>query len=273
MNLKRLALFCFTLCTSFCRAFSCVDKYIKFPNDKDYYTIDYNTRNAQTQNDQMNLVLDQTYGGTRLSLKEKLNYGRVKATLRVARGSNVISAFILMADNGDEIDFEWVGKDEKIIQSNFFYKGKKVYDVNALMHVTKRDLTQTFNSYEINWTPDYYEWIYNGVILRRLNRNSTLFYPDSPSYVQIGIWNASRSSWAGQGIDWSKAPFVVSIKDISVTCFGNTQPSHPSAVLPNSTSNRSITTTGTEASKTNKIECYNTIVFMLAFLFTLMFIF
>lgn len=50
-------------------------------------------------------------------------YGNVKATLKSSRGKGVVTAFILLSDVKDEIDFEFVGADLKTAQSNFYYQG------------------------------------------------------------------------------------------------------------------------------------------------------
>ena len=50
-------------------------------------------------------------------------YGKVSAQLKTARGSGVVSAFILLSDNKDEIDFEFIGTDLQTAQSNFYWQG------------------------------------------------------------------------------------------------------------------------------------------------------
>ena len=182
-------------------------------------TVDYNSANVQVKDGVLNLILNKEIGGTRLSVDQLFHYGTVDATLEIAAGSNVITAFILMADNGDEIDFEFVGKDTNVIQTNYFYKGKPIYDIRAVYYGVNRDLSSTFNKYTINWTPEYYEWRINGRTLRKLFKNETIEYPESPSKIQIGIWNADPSKWAGSGINWNDAPFTVRVSSIKVTCY------------------------------------------------------
>ena len=81
--------------------------------------------------------MDKSSGGTRISSRSNLLYGTVESRFKIPSGSNIVSSFILMADNGDEIDFEFVGKDSDLIQTNYFYQGKKVFDVNAKMYKVK----------------------------------------------------------------------------------------------------------------------------------------
>lgn len=61
--------------------------------------------------------------GTLLATTNYVWYGNVKATLKSSRGKGVVTAFILLSDVKDEIDFEFVGADLKTAQSNFYYQG------------------------------------------------------------------------------------------------------------------------------------------------------
>ena len=61
--------------------------------------------------------------GTLLASTTYIWYGKVTAKMKSSRGQGVVSAFILLSDNKDEIDFEFVGADLKTAQSNFYYQG------------------------------------------------------------------------------------------------------------------------------------------------------
>jgi beta-glucanase (GH16 family) len=200
---------------------------------------DYNSKNIQQQNGLLNLLLTNPEGGTRLSIRDTLHYGKVEVKMRIASGLNVVSSFILMADNKDEIDFEFVQNTlnkTNVIQTNYFYRGIPIFDKNAKMYKTRNPLANFYHTYTINWTPDRYEWSFNGNLLRTLYKNTTKNYPDSPSKVQFGIWAANPSSWAGPGINWSSDPFVLSIESISVSCNKNTPdlPTSSTSVVPTS---------------------------------------
>jgi beta-glucanase (GH16 family) len=200
----------------------CVDEYWAFNGSSQVpagLTVDYNSANVQVKDGVLNLILNKKLGGTRISVDQLFYYGTVEATMEIAAGSNVITAFILMAENGDEIDFEFVGKDKNIIQTNYFYQGKPIYNIHAVNYAVNRDLTTTFHKYTIHWTPEYYEWRINGRTLRKMFKNETIEYPESPSKIQIGIWNANPSKWAGDGINWKDEPFIVRVNSIKLTCY------------------------------------------------------
>ena len=61
--------------------------------------------------------------GTVLASTNYVWYGKVSATMTTSQGAGVVTAFILMSDVKDEIDFESVGADVDNIQSNFFALG------------------------------------------------------------------------------------------------------------------------------------------------------
>lgn len=203
-----------------------------------YLNVDYNSDNVIYKNGVASLQLIKNKGGTRISLKDQLQYGKVDVKMKVAKGSNVVSSFILLAKNGDEIDFEFVqnstdgrgtlpknvgdGRGTDLIQTNYFYRGVPIYDKNAKMYRATTPLSNKFHTYTIKWDPQYYEWYFDNRLLRRLYKNTTKNYPDTLSNVQFGIWEAPPSSWAGDGIKWNESPFNFDISSIKIECPYNT---------------------------------------------------
>lgn len=61
--------------------------------------------------------------GTLLASTHYVWYGRISATLTTSRGAGVVTAFIMMSDVQDEIDFEFVGVDIEHAQSNYYFQG------------------------------------------------------------------------------------------------------------------------------------------------------
>ena len=211
---------------------------------------DYNSNNIRQQSGFINLFLtksnDNKSQGTRLSIGNVLRYGNVDVKMRVSNGKNVVSSFILMGGNKDEIDFEFVQNSNNktnIIQTNYFYQGNPVFDKNAKMYRNSKPLADFYNTYTINWTPDYYEWRFNNNTLRRLYKNQTQNYPDDTSKIQFGIWEAKPSSWAGPGIDWKEQPFVLSIESIRVSCFDTTSNNTTTSTTTSTTLDTATSTT------------------------------
>ena len=65
----------------------------------------------------------QSASGTLLASTSYVWYGKVTANLTSSRGAGVVSAFILLSDVKDEIDFEFVGTDLSHVQSNYYFQG------------------------------------------------------------------------------------------------------------------------------------------------------
>lgn len=54
--------------------------------------------------------------GPTLNATTYIRYGKVSANIKSASLGGAVTAFILMADGGDEIDFEFLGGDTKHVQ-------------------------------------------------------------------------------------------------------------------------------------------------------------
>lgn len=61
--------------------------------------------------------------GTVMASSVYVWYGKITAKLRTSRGQGVVSAFILLSDMKDEIDFEWIGVDLDVTQTNYYFQG------------------------------------------------------------------------------------------------------------------------------------------------------
>ena len=183
--------------------------------------IDYNTANVREENGLLNMYLTQDTGGCGITYGSPIH---INVFMKASEGNNVVTAFYLKAENGDEVDFEMVRNRtnlNRVIQTVFYYRGVPLYEVNAQYFIANNTLSQNYNKYTIVWKPDYYEWKFNDILLRRTTRNETDTYPDSLSSIKITVWEAKPSRWAGPGINWNQQPFVLSIKSIEVVCYNN----------------------------------------------------
>ena len=61
--------------------------------------------------------------GTLLASTSYVWYGKITAQLKTSRGQGVVTAFVLMSDVQDEIDFEFVGVELETAQSNYYFQG------------------------------------------------------------------------------------------------------------------------------------------------------
>lgn len=75
------------------------------------------------QNEAILLTMAADTVGTLLSSTRYVWYGKISATMTSSQGAGVVTAFILMSDVHDEIDFEFVGTDVQTVQSNYYWQG------------------------------------------------------------------------------------------------------------------------------------------------------
>ncbi|ODQ49965.1 concanavalin A-like lectin/glucanase, partial [Saitoella complicata NRRL Y-17804] len=160
-------------------------------------------------------------------------YGNVKATIKPAAGTGIVSSFILLSDVLDEIDWEWCGGDDYHSQSNFFWQADTSTGwTRGGMHDIGNSISD-YHTFEIDWTPERIEWIVDGVVYRTLTSASctvgnTVEFPQTPSQIKIGNWaggdpdNAEGTiEWAGGVTDYAGAPFTMYIKDLTVVDYSS----------------------------------------------------
>jgi len=175
--------------------------------------------------------------GTLLASSTYMWYGNVKATFKTSRGQGVVTAFILLSDVKDEIDYEFVGADLSSAQSNYYFQGIPDYD-NEL-NISLSDTFNNYHTYEIDWTPDSITWLVDGQVGRTKKRSDTWNatsnqwdFPQTPARVQLSLWPAGLSSngqgtvdWAGGLVDWNSADvqnngyYYATFQSVTISCF------------------------------------------------------
>lgn len=94
-------------------------------NSTGYDWVSSGTPAPYPQNDPNSILLTMPKDsvGTLLSSTSYVWYGKITATLKTSRTQGVVTAFILMSDVKDEVDWEFVGADLTQAQSNFYFHG------------------------------------------------------------------------------------------------------------------------------------------------------
>ncbi|MCJ1272890.1 hypothetical protein MMC21_000679 [Puttea exsequens] len=182
----------------------------------------------------------QSASGTLLASTHYVWYGKISATMKSSRGRGVVSAFILLSDVKDEIDFEFVGTDLDTAQSNFYFQGITNYMQEKNLSVSSGgDTFSAWHTYEIDWQPDTLTWSVDGDVLRTLNKKDTFnktdnqyHYPQTPARVELSLWPAGIQkngegtvNWAGGLIDWTAQDpktngyYYAMYSDVNVECY------------------------------------------------------
>lgn len=216
-----------------------MDKYLGDPTTADWVLSDGST--VLPYQDNMLLTMPANSSGTVLASTVYMWYGNVKATLKSSRGAGVVSAFILLSDVKDEIDFEFIGADLSTVQTNYYFQAVPVY-TNVQNITDLSDTYENFHTYEVQWTPDQVTWLVDGQAGRTLQRSDTwnetsqqFDFPQTPSRVQLSIWPGGAASnseytiaWAGGAIDWDSADIqnygydFMTVKSVEIECYNGT---------------------------------------------------
>jgi hypothetical protein len=174
--------------------------------------------------------------GTLLSSTHYVWYGKVCAKMTTSQGKGVVTAFILMSDAKDEIDYEWVGVDTANAQSNYYSQGVTTYTNGR--NLTVGNTVEKVHEYCVDWKPDTLKWLIDGKEMRSVERKDTwnstagrFDFPQTPSRIMLSLWPAGLPSnekgtidWAGGEIDWN-SPYMQNgyyyamVKSVSVECY------------------------------------------------------
>lgn len=171
-------------------------------------------------NDNTLLTMPKNSVGTVLASTTYMWYGSVKARLKTSRGAGVVTAFILMSDVKDEIDYEFVGTELTTAQTNYYFQGIPSYTNSG--NITVTDTYANWHEYEIRWTPDQIQWLVDGQVGRTKLKSETWNatanqwdFPQTPSRVQLSIWPGGAATNAKGTIDWAGGPISWDSEDIN----------------------------------------------------------
>ncbi|KAF9159666.1 hypothetical protein DFQ26_006294 [Actinomortierella ambigua] len=155
--------------------------------------------------------------GATVSSTRWMLYGTVSARIKTGSSKNgVVSSFIFRNDKtGDEIDYEWVGRAPKEVQSNYYWQTPPSMDTKLVDYSNQRktlmanDLSQEYHLYTIEWLPDRMSWYTDGNLIRTVLRSEVKDdkYPSTPCQIQFSIWDGGSDSpetaeWAGGPTPW-----------------------------------------------------------------------
>ncbi|KAJ1979979.1 putative glycosidase CRH2 [Dimargaris verticillata] len=220
---------------------------------KSAWTSDFEPNRAEVKSSNLRLYMKKDSSqfngskgfGATVSSVRFMDYGYAGAHVKTASTSKgVVSSFIIKNEEGDEIDFEWVGKDPTKVQTNYYWDG--YVDLNNYGSMEEFDVggdtSQDFHFYELYWEPNEIRWLIDGKTVRTLSKKDTyseikktFMYPYRPSRVQFSIWDGGNDEkqgtrdWAGTPTDWSSpdTTYEMLVQEVKMTCFyksNNTDP-------------------------------------------------
>ncbi|KAL8912482.1 MAG: hypothetical protein Q9171_002495 [Xanthocarpia ochracea] len=137
--------------------------------------------------------------------KFKFFFGRAEFVVKAAPGVGIISSMVLLSDDLDEIDWEFLGGVNTSVQTNYFGKGYTGTYNRSTSPAVASPQTQ-FHTYALDWSTAALTWSIDGVVVRTLNAvdadGNGDQYPQSPMKVSLGLWDAGdpdapTKEWAG----------------------------------------------------------------------------
>lgn len=152
---------------------------------------------------------EKSFLGAEVRSRDTLTYGRVRARVRFAKGSGVISSLVTIytpwpADNWNELDIETLGKSPNEVQYNAqVYTGPLVEDVSESVTPTQAphidelefDASADYHEYEMTWTPESATFVVDGIVRHTWTERIELM--NLPQNVLLTIWASNVESWAG----------------------------------------------------------------------------
>lgn len=177
----------------------------------------FSTENARVSGGILSLLLTaeasdtvKPFRGVELRSRETLTYGKVEARARLARGSGVVSSLVTIytpwpADNWNELDVEFLGKDSDRVQFNaMVYTGtlpaapvqQSVAPTQFPELVTLPfDPSQEFHIFSVEWTPLDARFSVDGGVVRTWS--TEIGRMTLPQNILLTIWASASADWAG----------------------------------------------------------------------------
>eukprot|EP01018_Ginkgo_biloba_P017982 Gb_10814 [translate_table: standard] len=172
------------------------------------------------EEDEIAITFDER-GGARWRTLIKFKYGTFSAKIKCPDGdtSGLNCSFYLSSLEGDksqdEIDFEFLGKDKGIVQTNYYTEGT---GNREQIHQLGFDCSEDFHEYAIKWSPMQIDFLIDGGIVRTEKIKEGEIFPSKSMFLYASVWNASYiddGKWAGPYFGHD-APYICRYKNVHI---------------------------------------------------------
>ncbi|GMH22492.1 hypothetical protein Nepgr_024335 [Nepenthes gracilis] len=160
-------------------------------------------------------------GGARWRSTSRYRYGTFSALIKCPDGNtsglnfNIYLSSLEGDKSQDEIDFEFLGKDKTIVQTNYYTTGTGSREE---IHELGFECSDDFHEYTIKWFPDVIEWLIDGKVVRRVEKETGSAFPDKPMFLYASVWDASyidEGRWTGPYLAYD-SPYVCRYRNVRV---------------------------------------------------------
>lgn len=186
--------------------------------------IDYCPANiaAHTGGYGVDITFDKFGCGGRVRSLHSYSTGRFSASIKCAEGdtSGLLTSFYISSGEGsttqDEIDFEFLGDNKQIVQTNFYVNGTSA---NEQWVELDYDCSSGFHTYTIEYSERQIQWFVDSRLVRTVVKKDQLAYPRKKMFLYSSVWNASfvnDGGWTGKWHGMGELPFVAKFKDVTM---------------------------------------------------------
>ncbi|MBL7046420.1 MAG: family 16 glycosylhydrolase [Candidatus Marinimicrobia bacterium] len=127
---------------------------------------------------------------------DSYTYGRFETRAKPAQGDGITSSFFTYDDPADpwgEIDIEWLGLFDHIIDLNTITTGQASH---IRQHYVSFNPHLDFHDYAFEWTPDYVAWFIDDEEIFR-QTGGHIAELDSAQKLMMNLWQPVYADWAG----------------------------------------------------------------------------
>lgn len=138
--------------------------------------------------------------GEIFTLKQE-KYGKYVVRMRAAKGSGIISNFFTYKNGSEKSDVFWEEIDVEVFGKN----GAQSWQSNLItgfgpkrtegVHAGPK-MADGYNTFTLEWTPDYVRWLVNGSQVRRINGGQVKEFNSAASF-RFNIWPPNIPEWVG----------------------------------------------------------------------------
>jgi len=175
-----------------------------------------------------------------LQTHKKFGYGTYEVRMSSAVAPGLVTAFFTYTGPGpdsddphDEIDFEFLGRNSRMVQVNFFTNGVSDTGTDVALPF---DSSSGVNDYAFEWRPDSIRWFVNGRLVHEAERKEGTPFPSHPGKIILSIWNGTgenMKNWLG-AFEYPGRPLVGVYERVIYTKLGEPCQTPESIVCKNS---------------------------------------
>ncbi|MEE9493926.1 MAG: glycoside hydrolase family 16 protein [Gammaproteobacteria bacterium] len=142
-------------------------------------------------------------------------YGYFEIRAKIPKGDGFWPAFWMMPVSGkwtSEIDISEFFGDKPGSVWYAFHHSSKLRNENSYLAPTFQDLSTSFNTYAVNWTPDRIDYLFNGTVMHSITDPGAIAKADTPMYLILNLALATQHTGFVTNIDKNTdltSPFAI----------------------------------------------------------------